>query len=338
MRFRLYREYGALNSRPVFDAFEKGLKSLGHESVNTGEDVAVIWSVLWAGRMAANQRIYRECRAAGKPVIIIEVGNLFRGITWRICLENINGQGEFANDQEIDQNRPEKLGISLEAYKDTRSPEILIATQHRASLQWEGQPNMQTWAEQTIKLLRQYTDRKIVVRPHPRSPISVSLPNVVMELPKLVPGSYDDFDINYHYHCVINHNSGPAVQAAINGTPIICDYSSLAFPVSEKWEKLASLETKKELFLPPKIPFSHTFPIFQNYQHKHSHSTMDIDHAIPPTRKLVVHVFAGGFSSPQLSFFLNAINHLSPLISAHGQLKYISPPTVEYQRGREGRR
>jgi hypothetical protein len=102
-------------------------------------------------------------------------------------------------------------------------------------------------------------------------------------------------------------------------------------PNGEKWKNLASLETKKELFLPPKIPFSHTFPIFQNYQHKHSHSTMDIDHAIPPTRKLVVHVFAGGFSSPQLSFFLNAINHLSPLISAHGQLKYISPPTVEYQ-------
>ena len=58
---------------------------------------------------------------------------------------------------------------------------------------------------------------------------------------------------------------------------------------------------------------------------------MDIDHVIPPTRKLVVHVFAGGFSSPQLSFFLNAINHLSPLISAHGQLRYNSPPTVEYQ-------
>jgi hypothetical protein len=58
---------------------------------------------------------------------------------------------------------------------------------------------------------------------------------------------------------------------------------------------------------------------------------MDIDPIITPTRQLVVHVFAGGFSSPQFSFFLNAINHLSPLISAHGQLRYNSPPTVEYQ-------
>jgi len=44
--------------------------------------------------------------------------------------------------------------------------------------------------------------------------------------------TYDDFDIDYGYHCVINHNSGPAVQAAIQGTPVICDQSSLAFPVS----------------------------------------------------------------------------------------------------------
>jgi hypothetical protein len=242
MRFRLYREYGALNSRPIFDAFEKGLKSLGHESVNSGEDVAVIWSVLWSGRMASNQRVYRECRAAGKPIIIIEVGNLFRGRTWRICLENINGQGEFANDHEIDQKRPEKLGIALEPCIDTRRPEILIATQHRASLQWEGQPSMQQWVEQTVAALRQRTDRKIVVRPHPRSPISVTLPNVVMELPKLIPGSYDDFDINYHYHCVINHNSGPAVQAAIKGIPVICDSTSLAAPVSNKIENIENLQ------------------------------------------------------------------------------------------------
>ena len=242
MRFRLYREYGALNSQPIFDAFEKGLRSLGHESVDDSEDVAVIWSVLWAGRMASNQRIYRQCRAAGKPVIIIEVGNLFRGRTWRICLENINGQGEFAVDQEIDPERPQKLSIALEPYKEVRKSEILIATQHRASLQWEGQPNMQTWTEQTVNALRQYTDRKIVVRPHPRSPISVTLANVVMELPKLIPGSYDDFDIDYRYHCVINHNSGPAVQAAIKGIPIICDPTSLAAPLSNNIKNIENLQ------------------------------------------------------------------------------------------------
>ena len=50
MRFKLYREYGALNSPPVFDAVEQGLKQLGHAIVHDDEDVSVIWSVLWSIR------------------------------------------------------------------------------------------------------------------------------------------------------------------------------------------------------------------------------------------------------------------------------------------------
>lgn len=242
MRFRLYREYGALNSRPIFDAFEQGLKSLGHESVKDHEDVAVIWSVLWAGRMAQNQRIYRECRQTGKPIIIIEVGNLIRGATWRICLENINGLGIFGNDQDLDPGRPKKLGVKLENYKQHRSSEILIATQHRQSLQWEGQPPMSSWLDQIVSQIKKHTDRKIVIRPHPRSPISVSIPGTTTIVPKQIPGSYDDFDIDYNYHCVINHNSGPAVQAAIHGVPIICDSTSLAAPLSNKIENIENLQ------------------------------------------------------------------------------------------------
>ena len=241
MRFKLYREYGALNSKPVFDAFEQGIRSLGHEIVQKDENVAVIWSVLWSGRMSGNQRVYRECQAAGIPVIVIEVGNLFRGRTWRICLENINGDGIFANETDIDQERPQKLGIDLEPIKEHRKSEILIATQHKASLQWQGQPSMQDWVEQTILKIKKYTDRKIVVRPHPRSLISLSLPNIEVQVPKQIPGSYDDFDIDYNYHCVINHNSGPAVQAAIKGIPIICDPSSLAAPLSNSIENIENL-------------------------------------------------------------------------------------------------
>ena len=234
MRFRLYREHGALNSVPVFNAFEQGVLSLGHESVISREDVAVIWSVLWSGRMAANQRIYNS----GKNIIIIEVGNLFRGRTWRVSLGHINALGEFSNIENLDPTRPQKLGISLKPLNHDRRPEILIATQHRASEQWNGQPSMAQWVESTVAEIRKYSDRKIVVRPHPRSPISVNLPGVTVEQPKQISGSYDDFDIDYNYHCVINYNSGPAVQAAICGTPVICDSSSLAGILSEKMENI----------------------------------------------------------------------------------------------------
>ena len=87
-----------------------------------------------------------------------------------------------------------------------------------------------------------YTDRKIVVRPHPRNPFSVNLPNTVVEQPRQISGSYDDFDINYDYHCVVNYNSGPAVQAAINGTPVICNASSLAGEISGKFEEIETIQ------------------------------------------------------------------------------------------------
>ena len=56
MKFSLFRDYGAQNSKPVFDAFANSLSSNGHVVVdNTYDcDVGVIWSVLWNGRMAPN--------------------------------------------------------------------------------------------------------------------------------------------------------------------------------------------------------------------------------------------------------------------------------------------
>jgi hypothetical protein len=247
MRFRLYREYGALNSKPVFDAFEQGMKSLGHEVVNTPDGIPVIWSVLWHGRMAHNEKIYQNhC-----PIVIIEVGNLRRGETWRVSLNHINGLGKFGNHEDLDPDRPKKLGVKLGAVKENRRPEIMIATQHQRSLQWQGQPTMIDWVHSTVKQIRQYSDRKLIVRPHPRSPISLDIPGVEVGLPRQISGTYDDFDIDYNCHCVVNHNSGPAVQAAIHGTPIICDSSSLASEISSRFEDIetAKLPDREDWFL-----------------------------------------------------------------------------------------
>ena len=238
MRFRLYREFGALNSPPVFDAVEQGLKQLGHDVVHEHEEVAVIWSVLWAGRMRSNKAIYDRCQQAGTPVLIIEVGNLRRGETWRLSLNHINNLGIFGNDKNIDESRPQQLGVKLQPIPDLRRGEILIACQHQESLQWQGMPAMKDWVADTIEKIKQHTHRRIRVRYHPRSAFPFKKSGIEVERPVLVPNTYDNFDIFYNYHCVINHNSGPAVQAAINGVPVLCDSSSLAADLSIKWSEL----------------------------------------------------------------------------------------------------
>ena len=251
MRFRLYREYGALNSPPVFDAIEQGLRRQGHEVVTDNEDVSVIWSVLWSGRMQRNKQIYDKCQQLGKTVMIVEVGNLKRGETWRISLDHINKLGKFANEDNLDILRPQKLGVELQQPPAVRRGEILIACQHQESLQWQGMPAMKDWVADTIEKIKQHTHRRIRVRYHPRSSFPFKQSGVEIERPVRVPDTYDGFDIFYNYHCVVNHNSGPAVQAAINGIPVLCDLSSLAAEMSIKWSELDNpyVPERQEWFL-----------------------------------------------------------------------------------------
>jgi hypothetical protein len=138
-------------------------------------------------------------------------------------------------------SRSKILGVSLKPMMAQRRPEILIAMQRRDSLQWQGQPDPSTWIKNIVSEIRKYSSRDIIVRPHPRCPIREAIQGIVFEKPKILSGSYDSYDINYNFHCVINHNSGPAVQAALNGVPIICDPSSLAWDVSDKIENIETI-------------------------------------------------------------------------------------------------
>jgi hypothetical protein len=235
MKLAYFPNQSALNSGTVLAAFLTGWKSLGFtvEENSFNADAAVIWSVLFQGRMLANQRVYEHYRKQGKPVFIIEVGSLKRGVLWKISLNNINRLAAWGNEKSLNLDRPATLGLVLQDFRQIRAETVLIAAQHERSLQWKGQPSVKQWIEQVISEVRNYTDRPIVVRPHPRyKALPLVQKNIKIENPRQVAGTYDDFDINYNHHCVINFCSGPSIQSAIAGTPVICDESSLAYPVS----------------------------------------------------------------------------------------------------------
>lgn len=242
MKFRLERTFGAKNSPPIFDAFQRGLLNLGHQIVDSPDAIPVIWSVLWRGRMQPNKSIYHMSRSLGIPVVIIEVGNLLRNRTWRISVNNVNRLGYFGNDRNIDTERWKKFKVRLKEFQKSRKSSILITLQHSDSLQWEGMSSTSVWLKETIDRIRQYSDRPIVVRPHPRAGISINLPGITVEQPRMIAGSYDDYNLDTNFHCVINFCSGPAITAAINGSPVIVDPASLAYPVSEKFENIENLQ------------------------------------------------------------------------------------------------
>lgn len=198
-----------------------------------GSAAAVIWSVLWHGRMMSNQQVYQHYRDQGRPVIIIDVGALYRGSTWKIAVNHVNAQGHYGHHQDLDWDRPRRLGISL-GHTMPGNPAVLITLQHWASLQVTNLQGQESWITQQIARVRAHTDRPIVVRPHPRSPMPMreKSPGVTVESPARIANSYDDFDLRFDYQALINHNSGPGIQAAIKGCPVIVDSTSLAHPIS----------------------------------------------------------------------------------------------------------
>ena len=234
MRVAYFPNQCALNSTPVMQAMLDSLRRVGHsiEPNSMDADAVIIWSVLWAGCMAPNKKVYEHYRAQGKPVIIVDVGALYRGETWKIAVNHINRLGYYGHTENLDMDRPRKLGISL-AINFSRNPAILIAAQHRHSLQLVDQDH-EAWITQQIDAIKQISDRPIVIRPHPRSPLHMdSLPkDVIFENPKRITNTYDSFDIHFDYHAVVNYCSGTGIQAAISGTRPVVGAYSLANPVA----------------------------------------------------------------------------------------------------------
>lgn len=234
MRVAYFPSQCAQNSREPLEAALTSLRRSGHALVENSMDcdAVILWSVLWHGRMAANQRAYMHYQELGRPVIIMDVGALYRGNTWKIALNNITADGYYGHQQNLDWDRPRKLGISL-AINVGRNPAILLAGQHPKSLQVVDLGGQEAWATKKFLELRAVTDRPIVYRPHPRATVYRDrLPTELSVIqPQPVPDTYDHFDMHFDYHAVVNHNSGPGIQAAIAGTRPLVDSTSLAYPV-----------------------------------------------------------------------------------------------------------
>jgi len=240
MKFKLWTEYGAMNSKPVFEAFEFSLRNAGHNISNSNSiddaDVHVIWSVLFHGRMSSNKHIWNTCKQKNKPVIVLEVGGIKRGTTWKVGLNGINRDAYFGPTG-MDNSRAESQGLFLKPWKE-HGKFILICGQHDKSLQWQNMPTMSKWVMSIIEEIQSYTDMPIIFRPHPRcrlEAIEHQYQNVYRVDPIKISGTYDDFNLSFQdCFAVINWSSNPGIQAAISGIPVFTGPSSLAWPVANK--------------------------------------------------------------------------------------------------------
>ena len=232
MKITYFPNQLALNSTPVIDAFLEGCKNieLTVDQNNMSADIAVIWSLVWAGRMRPNQQVYQEFLSTGRPVILLEVGMISRGHTWRLALIN---DGKILYAKPVESHRPQKLGLSLKPWKQD-GQHIVIATQRTDSEQWAGQPDISTWLSNTVDTIKTYSDRPIVIRPHPRQKVVVPA-GCTVDMPRPIVGTYDSFNFDASLKnawAVVNWNSSPGIHAVVNGVPAFVSETSLARPVA----------------------------------------------------------------------------------------------------------
>ena len=245
MKFNLWRQNGALNSSPIFDAFHAGAVALGHDVVtNSNDGIDVIWSVLWHGRMAGNQAIWQRNVQQDKPTVVLEVGGIKRGTTWKVGLNGINRTAYFG-EQDNDRTRADSLGLVCKPWR-SNGDFILICGQHDKSLQWQHMPQMSNWLIDTVKTIQKHSNRPIVFRPHPRCPlpnIEKEFKNVYRQVPNKLARTYDDFDMKFdNIHATISYSSNPGIHSIINGVPAFVGTSSLAYDVGNDIDFLHDIE------------------------------------------------------------------------------------------------
>lgn len=239
MKIEIWPAHGPLNSKEVFAKFIKSLRASGEQVYENEQapdgDVAVIWSVLWQGRMRRYRDIWERYRKANKPVIVIEVGGIKRNETWKIGINGINREADFAN-QDADSSRWNKFSTELKPWRQTGN-NIIICGQHTNSHQWRNNLPMSKWFEQQIIDIRKYTDKPIIIRPHPRNHVTLDVKkfnNVKIVSPRRDNKTYDDTDLAERLKsawALVSYSSNPAMTAAINGIPVYVSEASLSYEI-----------------------------------------------------------------------------------------------------------
>ena len=205
-------------------------------------DAALIWSVLWYGKMSGNKKVWDHYRQQSKPVIVIEVGGLIRNKTWKLGINGINRDADFAVENYMPSDRLSKFGIALQRWKED-GEYVLICGQHGHSQQWIDMPDMDTYYKKTILAIRKVTDKPIVVRSHPRFREGLhwscdtewyKKQGVTWNIPKHIQQTYDSFDLEHmlkHTYCTISHSSNAGISSVIQGVPAVVSEHSLAYEV-----------------------------------------------------------------------------------------------------------
>lgn len=229
-----------------FKNFAQGVRAFGDICIDKEDysylssDVGVILGWLHEGNKKGIHLQLRNTvitnQIARKKYVLVADSNLFLYANTnnplhylRYSFNGVFPQTGIYCDNVVDPERWNKisrdLNIRLRDYRSTGN-HILLCLQRNGG--WSmGKKDVIEWACETAYKIRQNSDRPIVIRPHPgdltpRAFLDPSSPQSRLKnLKNIIWSTNENFlsDLK-HAWAVVNHNSSPAVGAAIEGIPV----------------------------------------------------------------------------------------------------------------------
>ena len=230
----------------ILKNFSLGIAKIGDQRIDIYDnryqpsDVGVIQGWITEGPIVSphlklRQEVIKSQLQSGKHVVAAD-SNLFLYNNTANPLHylrySFNGvfpsTGNYC-DKEINPDRWKKISsdlkITLKDYR-TQGTHILLCLQRNSG--WSmGNVDVQTWANETITTLKKYTDRPIIIRPHPgdkntKQILQPKSQGCHIKFSKAVRLSQNEKLTDDLKDCwaAINYNSSPVVGAAIEGIPV----------------------------------------------------------------------------------------------------------------------
>lgn len=233
----------------VLQAFAQGATAVGAKTILQGQyqtvpaKLAVILG--WVGTTIAGPHIQlrknaiAEQQQTGRKIMSID-GSCFKfadpgSVFLRYSLDGVYyNTDNYANKNSTDAKWnaiKKQLNLTLQPWR-TNGQHILVCGQRDGGWAMKG-VDMPAWTLETVKQIRQHTDRPIVVRPHPKNPINANLfkqfANVSMSRHSLLQQ-----DLNNAWASVF-FNSSSCVASVLAGVPVFAsDPDCVAWQVANQ--------------------------------------------------------------------------------------------------------
>jgi len=246
-----YQQY-----REVLESFAKGCGGDITNSGNTnGYDCAVIFGSYKKERGKSAHQGKGKIIESGIPYVQLETQLIGRPIDTAFHTEFRVGVNGFLWDdakwgfEHIQSDRSKKVfernGYDPKIEWKTSGNYILLCMQKVGDASLRGQ-DIFSWTEDTVKMLRQHTERQIIVRPHPLyrkksrhaecKKIVTDYFNVLWQETDLEKDGFIPIQQQLdNAWCTVTYTSGSGIDAVLHGVPnIACDSGSMVYDVSSK--------------------------------------------------------------------------------------------------------